>query len=117
MGKGMKTDKNSKKVKKLVCKHLDKLYSKSVAISKPFAPGMVSVSALYELIKMTKLEKDAGIPNEFVEKYNRLLELLHDTCRNNATKAGYIPSQLLKHYIAMIKKSFMEGVDADKTPS
>ena len=104
-------DSNSKKVKKLVFSQLDKIYKKSVEVSKTWGPGMVGVPALKKLVELSKLQHGTAIGTEFVEQYNTLLDLLIQTAENNMSKTGFIPKQLLASYITIIKNSFVEGLN------
>lgn len=102
---------NSKKVKKLVFKHLDRIYRTSVKVSNPWGPGMVGVPALKKLVELSKLQHGTAIGAEFVEQYNTLLDLLIQTAENNMSKTGFIPKQLLASYITIIKNSFEDGLN------
>jgi len=103
-------DKNIKKVKRMVYRNLDKIYSTSKSIIRSYGYKMIPMSLVKELIENSKLKPNNEIPQEFIENYNAVLDVLYKTCNDNATKKNLVDPKNLKLYIQKIKASFSASV-------
>ena len=105
---------HNKTVKKLVFNHLDKITKAAIKSTKPFHRGMISITVLKLLIDKAKLDKSTEIPADFIEAFNKMLDVLHRVSSNNASKTKLIPIKIFKEYIAVLKESFTQAVDGVK---
>lgn len=101
-----------KKIKRIVLKHLDKIYSGSVSISKSFDQKAISPVVLKDCITLNKLEKtdENKQLHEFFDKYNDMLDTLYSTCIKymKRIKAQKVSFAYLKVSIGVLKKEIIK---------
>jgi len=100
----MESDK--KIIRKLVYGSLNKIYSASLSVSKTYIYELIPLTVLREVINKAHLNNDAGLPIEFVNSYNNMIDVLYNTCALDATPSGLILPVILRHHIAVAKTSF-----------
>ena len=100
----MESDK--KIIRKLVYGSLNKIYSTSLSTSKAYVYELIPLTVLREVINKAHLKPDAGIPIEFVNSYNEMLNVLYDTCTLDAIPSGLVLPIILRHHIAVVKTVF-----------
>ena len=104
-------NRNVKRAKKIIYRHLDKIYSSTVKISKQDPTGMIPLTVLRKLIDAGQFKPEVDLSKDFVDNYNSMLDKLYDVCADNASRSGFIHPGLLKTYISFLKKSFSDGLE------
>ena len=107
-------EKHNREVKKLVFNHLDKITKAAIKSTKPFHRGMISITVLKLLIDKAKLPKATDIPADFIEAFNKMLDVLYRVSSDNASKTKLIPITIFKGYIVVLRENFVEAVDGVK---
>ena len=101
---------DKKKIRKLVFGGLNKIYNTSITLSKTYLYELIPLTVLREVINRAYLKIDAEIPIEFINNYNEMLNVLYETCAEDATKSGLVLPVILRHHIAVTKNAFTSGL-------
>lgn len=94
----------------MVFNNLNKIYDVSISVMRSHKYKLIPLSTLSLIIGKAKLKNNTDLPDEFVIQYNAMLDTLYDSCFQNATKSKLIYPELLKGYIAIMKKSFADSL-------
>jgi glutathionylspermidine synthase len=101
-----------KKIKQLVLKHLNMIYSQSVKISKSFDQKAISPVVLEEVINLNRLKKTEENKNihKFVDQYNDMLDKLYENCTTyiERIQADKVSFAFLKVSIDVLKKEIFK---------
>lgn len=84
---------------------------------KSYKYKFIPLSTLSVIIKKAKLKNSDGMPIGFANQYNAMLDTLYNSCYQNATKSKLIYPELLKGYIAIMKKSFADSLSENSPPT
>lgn len=104
----------SKRIKNIVFKNLDSIYTSCKTVAKAWDSNSISLAYLEETIKAAR-PKDLDITPElikFMGVYDTTLETLLKLCQNKATAMDKksIPMKYLKECLNRVKKSFKTGL-------
>lgn len=101
---------NSRKIKRLFNKQLDKIYITCKGISKSWKEKSVSIGVLKHVIEMNKMDAKVSLPEQFKYNYNKTLDLLLKTCGQQSV-GNAVKFSDLKQDIEIIKRSFAKGLN------
>ena len=100
----------NRKIKRLFNKNIDGIYTACKGISKSWKEKSVSLGVLQHVIDKHKMKADVKLPAKFKENYNKTLDLLLKTCREQAV-GNAVKFSDLRQDIEIIKRSFAKGLD------
>jgi len=103
---------NKRKIKRLFNRHIDNIYIACKGISKSWKEQKVSIGVLKHVIDKYKLGDKAELPEKFKENYNKTLDLLLKTAREQSV-GNAVSFSNLKQDIEIIKRSFAKGLDGN----
>ena len=99
----------NKKVKKLIIKHLDKIYTGSVKLSKSFGLDSISLALLKQVISLNKMTADNTNKeiHDFIDNYNKMLDELYRSCVavTKKVKSNHVSKLVLKQFIDTLKEN------------
>ena len=103
---------NNRKIKRLFNRHIDQIYIACKGISKNWKAKSVSIGVLKHVIDKYKMDAKVQLPEKFKENYNKTLDLLLKTAREQSVGNAVAFSDL-KQDIEIIKRSFAKGLDGN----
>jgi len=74
----------NKKAEKLIHKHLDKIYKTCRSITTSWRDEVISIGVLKFIVQKSHLSTSVGLPKEFIDNYNSMLDQLVVTCLKQA---------------------------------
>lgn len=101
---------NNRKIKRLFNRNIDRLYIACKGISKSWKAKSISIGVLQHVINKYKMGASVELPQKFKDNYNKTLDLLLKTAREQSVSNAVSFSDL-KQDIEIIKRSFAKGLD------
>lgn len=108
--KKSKPQSQNRKIKKIFNRHMDKLYVTCKGIAKSWKETSISLGVLKHVIDRYKMDDTVKLPPQFKKNYNKTLDLLLKTAREQST-GNAVKFSDLKKDIEIIKESFAKGLD------
>lgn len=101
---------NIQKLRRIVFKNLDKIYSVSKEIADRWDKNTIPLKTLKEIINRSKVSANTGnkIVDDHNEKYNKCLTTLYLSCVKTAKRmdSKSVPLSIIKEGIEIIKSAY-----------